>query len=136
MTDTPSFQGKLDYLEAARRATHLPALRKDFLFDPYQVFEARAYGADCILIIMACVTDAEAQGAQQDARMISRSTCWSKSMTKTSSPARCALEPRLIGINNRDLHTFETSSSKPCERLAEKIPARQDHRRRKRDRDA
>src|SRR6266576_6536996 len=60
LTDGPSFQGSLGDLAGARQATHLPCLRKDFLFDPYQVYEARANGADCILIVMACVTGAEA----------------------------------------------------------------------------
>lgn len=120
LTDAPSFEGKLDDLETARRATHLPALRKDFLFDPYQVFEARAYGADCILIIMACVSDAEAKALNKTAHDLALDVL--VEVHDENELARALeLEPRLIGINNRDLHTFETKLE-TSERLAEKIP--------------
>ncbi|MGB8278511.1 MAG: indole-3-glycerol phosphate synthase TrpC [Methylovirgula sp.] len=120
LTDAPSFEGKLDDLETARRATHLPALRKDFLFDPYQVFEARAYGADCILIIMACVSDAEAKALNKTAHDLALDVL--VEVHDENELARALeLEPRLIGINNRDLHTFETKLE-TSEQLAEKIP--------------
>lgn len=120
LTDTPSFEGKLEDLETARRATHLPALRKDFLFDPYQVFEARAYGADCVLIIMACVSDADAKTLNKAAHDLALDVLV-EVHNETELTRALELEPRLIGINNRDLHTFETKLE-ICERLAEKIP--------------
>jgi indole-3-glycerol phosphate synthase len=121
LTDTPSFQGKLEHLEATRKASHLPALRKDFMFDPYQVYEARAYGADCILIIMACVTDEEAKRLNKTAHDLALDVLVEAHDQKELDRA-LELETRLVGINNRDLHSFETKLE-ICERLAEKIPS-------------
>jgi indole-3-glycerol phosphate synthase len=120
LTDTPSFQGHLDYIEAARKAVRLPALRKDFLYDSYQVYEARAYGADCILIIMASVTDEEAKRINKTAHDLRLDV-----LVEVHNEAELAraleLETKLIGINNRDLRTFETRLE-TCERLSEKVP--------------
>ena len=120
LTDAPSFQGSLIDLAAARQATHLPCLRKDFLFDPYQVYEARANGADCILIVMACVTDAEASGLTRAAHDLGMDI-----LVEVHDEAELAralpLETRMVGVNNRDLRTFEVSLD-VCERLSPKIP--------------
>ena len=120
LTDTPSFQGALDYLETARKAVRLPALRKDFLFDPYQVYEARAYGADCILIIMACVSDEEAKKINKTPPDL-RLDVLVEVHDEAELDRALELESRLVGINNRDLRTFETKLE-TCERLAGKIP--------------
>ncbi len=121
LTDGPSFKGDLAHLDAARSATHLPCLRKDFLFDPYQVYEARANGADCILIIMACVSDEEASGLSRAAHDLSMDILV-EAHDEAELERALRLETRLIGINNRDLRSFETSLER-TERLAPKIPS-------------
>ena len=120
LTDGPSFSGTLDHLRQARGAATLPVLRKDFMYDPYQVTEARAYGADCILIIMAAVDDACADELEATATALGIDVLV-EVHDEAEVERALRLKSKLIGINNRDLKTFATTLA-TSERLARLIP--------------
>ena len=107
LTDGPSFQGDDSFLSVARAAVSLPVLRKDFLYDPYQVIESRALGADCVLIILAAVSDAQAVELENTALEWGMDVLIETHTAEDIVRAKM-LKSDLIGINNRDLNTFET----------------------------
>ncbi|OSP56261.1 indole-3-glycerol phosphate synthase TrpC [Pseudoruegeria sp. SK021] len=120
LTDAPSFLGDDSFLVQARAETSLPVLRKDFLFDPYQVTESRALGADCILIIMACVSD------EQAAELESAAFAWGMDVLievhdEQELDRAGLLTSPMIGINNRNLHTFDTTLD-TTRTLARRVP--------------
>lgn len=121
LTDGPSFQGDDAYLVAARDATDLPVIRKDFMYDPYQVVEARALGADAILIIMASVSDTQASELEAAAFEWGMDVLVEvHNLDEMERSHR--LKSRLLGVNNRDLNTFETRLE-TTEELAREVPA-------------
>ena len=121
LTDKPSFMGDKAYLTSARSSSNLPALRKDFIYDTYQVIEARALNADCILIIMASVSDQQAKELEHAA------LSWNMDVLvevhdEIELERAMNLNSPMIGINNRNLKTFETSTD-TTKRLSQLLPS-------------
>ncbi|QEG39713.1 indole-3-glycerol phosphate synthase TrpC [Roseimaritima ulvae] len=120
LTDEPFFQGQLQYLREIRAAVSVPLLRKDFIVDPYQVYEARAAGADAILLIAECLTAERLIALHQLARQLGMATLI-ELYEPENLPHVLATDCRIIGVNNRDLRTFQTDLQHTV-RMREAIP--------------
>jgi indole-3-glycerol phosphate synthase len=121
LTDKSFFQGSVDYLKQARASCHLPVLRKDFMVDAYQIYEARAMGADCILLIAACLDDAQMAELEQIARSLDMAVLV-EVHDRAELDRALRLQTPLVGVNNRNLKTFEVSLSTTLE-LLQHVPA-------------
>lgn len=120
LTDAPHFQGSDDHLIQARAASTLPVLRKDFMVDPYQIAESRAMGADCVLLIMAALTDSQAREMEDAAQRFGMDVL-AEVHDEAELERAAGLDARLIGINNRDLKTLRVDIG-TTEKLAGRAP--------------
>lgn len=121
LTDAPYFQGSLENLRLVRRAVDLPVLRKDFILDPYQVLEARAAGADAVLLIAECLDDQALRSLYESIRSLGM-TALVELYDPENLPRVLAIGARLIGVNNRDLRSFKTDLEHTL-RLRRQVPA-------------